>query len=94
MTVDTRTIIGTGIAIAVLFTGLIAWLRSDMKDRLRALDADIKRELRPLSERLRAVERDVVHVQSEVAFLRGQLSLVLPALVQPHNPPAAEPGAD
>ena len=94
MTVDTWTIIGTGIAIAVLFTGLIAWLRSDMKEGLRGIEADIPGELRDLSERLRAGQRDIARVQSEVAFLRGQLSLVLPALVQPHNPPAAEPGAD
>ena len=94
MTVDTWTIIGTGIASAVLFTGLIAWLRSDMKEGLRGLEADIKGELRGLSERLRSVERDVARVQSEVAFLRGQLSLVLPALAQPHTPPTPDAGAD
>ena len=94
MTVDTWTIIGTGITIALLFTGLIAWPRSDMKEGLRALDADIKRELRHLSERLLAVERDVGRVQREVALVRAQLSLVLPALAQRHTPPAIDTGAD
>lgn len=83
MTPDTWTIIGTGLAIAVLLIGLIAWVRSDMKQGFRQL-----------SDRLGAVERDVARVENEVSFMRGQLSLVLPALAQAHIPSPPDPGAD
>lgn len=90
MTVDSWTIIATGVAIAVLLIGLITWVRSDMK----ALETDMKERFRQIGDRLGAVERGVAHVQTEVAFMRGQLSLVLPALAQPHIPPASDAGAD
>lgn len=60
MTADTWTIIGTGVALAVLITVLFAWLRSDMKEGLRMLE-----------ERLRAVE----HEQARIAGLLEGLGL-------------------
>ena len=72
-----------GIALALLLIGLFAWLRSDMKEGLGRL-----------GERLSAVERDVSRLESEFAFMHDQLSLVIPALVQPHAPPATEPDTD
>lgn len=90
MTVDTWALIGTGTAIAVLLIGLVAWLRSDMK----ALEADMKEGFKQLGDRLGAVDRDVGRVENEVAFVRGQLSLILPALAQAKGLPTSEPGAD
>lgn len=51
MTLDAWTIIGTGVALAVLITYLSTWLRSDMKEGHRTLE-----------ERLRAVEREQARV--------------------------------
>jgi hypothetical protein len=86
MTPDTWTIIGTGLAIAVLLIGLVAWVRSDMK----ALEIGMKEGFRQLGDRLGAVERDVARLENEVSFVRGLLSLALPALAQPHTPPPAD----
>ena len=97
MTVEAWTLVGTGVGLALLLVGLFAWLRSDMqelKTDMKSLESDMKTGLRLLGERLGAVERDVGRVENEVAFMRGQLSLVLPALAQPRTPPAPEPGAD
>lgn len=54
MTPDMWTIIGTGIALAVLIFRLVAWVRSDMK----ALATDMKEGFRQLGERLLAVEEE------------------------------------
>ena len=52
MTAEARTIIGTGTAIAVMFIGLITWLRTDMKDRFARLEDGQQR----IETRLLAVE--------------------------------------
>ena len=81
MAAESWILIGAALTLAALNIGLFSWLRGDMKAGLRQLD-----------ERLGAVERDVGRVENEVAFMRGQLSLALPALAQPRPPPAPEPG--
>ena len=52
------TVIGTGIALAGLFIGLFAWVRSDMKD---------------LAKGLEGVSRDVHEVARELSELRGEV---------------------
>ncbi|MYE24816.1 MAG: hypothetical protein F4Y01_12875 [Gammaproteobacteria bacterium] len=52
------TIVGTGIALAGLFIGLFAWLRSDMKELAKGLDV---------------VSRDVHQVARELSELRGEV---------------------
>ena len=50
MSAEAFTIVATGIALAALNVGLIAWLRSDL--------ADVKRGQTRLEDRLGAVERE------------------------------------
>ena len=61
------TTITAALALAGLQIGLFAWLKADIG---------------ALADRMVAVERDVARVESEVAFIRGQLSLAIPALPQ------------
>ena len=56
MTAEARTIIGIGTAIAVMFIGLIAWLRTDMKDRFARLEARFEDGQQRIETRLLAVE--------------------------------------
>ncbi len=61
MSPDALTIIGTGIALAALNVGLIAWLRTDvraLRADVRADVADLKRGQTRLEDRLVAVERE------------------------------------
>ena len=62
------TTITAALALAGLQIGLFAWLKADIG---------------VLADRMVTVERDVARVESEVAFIRGQLSLAIPAL--PHS---------
>ena len=61
------TTITAALALAGLQIGLFAWLKADIG---------------VLADRMVTVERDVARVESEVAFIRGQLSLAIPALPQ------------
>ena len=61
------TTITAALALAGLQIGLFAWLKADMG---------------VLADRMVTVERDVACVESEVAFIRGRLSLAIPALPQ------------
>ena len=61
------TTITAALALAGLQIGLFAWLKADIS---------------ALSDRLVTVERDVARVESEVAYIRGQLSQALPAPTQ------------
>ena len=75
---DARTTtITAALALAGLQVGLFAWLKTDIA---------------ALADRILTVERDVARVESGVAFVRGQLSLALPALAQSKTPPST--GAD
>ena len=58
------TTITAALALAGLQIGLFAWLKTDIG---------------ALTDRMVAVERGVARVESEVAFIRGQLSLAIPA---------------
>ena len=98
---DTKTTtIATAVALAGLQIGLFAWLKTDigaLSDRLVTVEGDVVRVEREVSsiktgvamlgEQLVTVERRVAGVESEVAFVRGQLSLALPALAQSRNVP-------
>ena len=71
-TMDARTTtITAALALAGLQIGLFAWLKTDIA---------------ALADRIVTVGRDVARVESEVAFVRGQLSLALPALAQSKTP--------
>ena len=61
------TTITVALALAGLQIGLFAWLKADIG---------------ALSDRMVAVERDVARVESDVAYIRGQLSQALPAPTQ------------
>ena len=61
------TTITAALALAGLQIGLFAWLKADIG---------------ALADRMVTIERDVARVESEVAFVRGQLSLAFPARSQ------------
>ena len=54
MSAEAWTIIAAAVAIAGLLVGLIAWLRTDMKDRFARLETGQQR----LEDRLAAVEKE------------------------------------
>lgn len=61
------TIITAALALAGLQIGLFAWLKADIG---------------ALGDRMVMVEREVVRVEREVAFMRGQFSLAFPVTTQ------------
>ena len=69
MTAEAWTIIGTGTAIAVMFIGLIAWLRTDMKDRLSHLEAGQSR----LEDGQQRIESRLLAVENQQARTSGLL---------------------
>ena len=72
---ETRGIIITAASIIVgVQIGLFAWLKADIS----TLTDRMKTDIGALTERVDRVER-------EVAFVRGQLSLVLPSLAEAHR---------
>lgn len=54
MSLEALTIIGTGIALAALNVGLIAWLRADVRSDV----ADLKQGQARLEDRLLAVDKE------------------------------------
>ena len=71
------TIITAALALAGLQIGLFAWLKADIG---------------ALGDRMVTVEREVDRIEREFAFIRGQFSLVLPAVTQSKS--AAEGGSE
>lgn len=101
---DTKTTtIATAVALAGLQIGLFAWLKTDigaLSERLVTVERDVsgvggevtslKTSVATLGDQVATLERRVAGVESEVAFVRGQLSLALPALAQSRNAPPGD----
>ena len=88
-------IIGAAVTLAGLQIGLFTWLKSDisaLSDRLVKIEIQVTRvesdvgsvqtTISGLDERLQGVKRQVGRVGNEVSYVKGQLSLVLPAVAQ------------
>ena len=87
-------IISVGASLAVLFVGLFAWLRQDMKEQCNRLDKRITeqgRELRNMitgqDKEIDGVKKEIEGVKIEVAALRATVETYFRVRVDP--PPTA-----
>ena len=99
---DTKTTtVATAVALAGLQIALFAWLKTDigaLSERLITVERNIARVesvVMSIKTSIATLSERVAHVENEVAFVRGQLSLALPALAQSERSSATETaGAD
>ena len=84
-------IISVGVALAVLFVGLFAWLRQDMKEQGQKHSKEIAEQ----GKEIEAVKKEVEGVKIEVASLKATVETYFRVRVDPPRTAAvAEPPED
>lgn len=74
MTLDTWTIIGTGIAVVVVNVMLFAWLRADLRDmrvRIDRLEVEFRERMAEVRERMAKLEGLLEGLREAVAGRRA-----------------------
>ena len=83
MTADTFTIIGTGIALAILMVGLFAWLRTDIREHVGRLDGRITtldERMAKLDERMTKLDERMTRLEIELRERMAKLEGLLEGL--------------